>query len=339
MSDNRGDAAGRSPGLRAAGHGRDRRGGAPAPGLGRPAAQARTRARRAVPGPLAGGRPRRRPGRGPAHGRRRHLHRSRRAGRVRAGRRRRRQEGHAVAAALVRRLGHPPDEPVGLRGQPRAAHRRRPPAGAGAPGRGPAACRAPASSSSPPRRGRTPGGWSPPPPHWPRRPAVCCTPPAATAGWSAGSQPPAATPTASIPAPTSSTRAELGALDLRGETRGRAPARRGRGRPRGHRAERDGGGDGAAASAPSCSRAIGTRLAPGGTLVIHSVTRASLGSARRTAPRPTWRRAVRCGPRRGAGCWRRAATRPRPSQVRSGADYLVTAVRAGLATPYAPAER
>ena len=32
---------------------------------------------------------------------------------------------------------------------------------------------------------------------------ACCTPPAATGGWCAASQPPAATPTASIPAPTS----------------------------------------------------------------------------------------------------------------------------------------
>ena len=42
-----------SPGLRGAGHGGDRRGGPAAPGLGRPAAQARARARRALPGPLA----------------------------------------------------------------------------------------------------------------------------------------------------------------------------------------------------------------------------------------------------------------------------------------------
>ena len=120
----------------AAGDGRDRRGGAAAPGLGRPAAPARARARRALLGPLADRRARGRPERGAAPGRRGHLHRPGGPGGVGAGGRRLRQEGHALALHVVRRVGHPPDEPVGLRGEPGPAHRRRPAQGAGAGGGG-----------------------------------------------------------------------------------------------------------------------------------------------------------------------------------------------------------
>ena len=173
--------------------------------VGRPAAQARARARRALPGPFAGGGPRRRPGRGAAHGRRRHLHRPGGPGRVRAGGRRRRQEGHALAAPLVRRVGHAPDEPVGLRGQPGPAHRRRPPPGAGAPGGGPARPGRRRGRVPGPACSRTPGGSSPPWRPWPRRRDGSCTPPAATAGSCGAWWRPAATPTASTPAPAWST--------------------------------------------------------------------------------------------------------------------------------------
>ena len=97
----------------------------------------RARARRAVLGPFTGGGT----GRGP--GRRVRMVDAATfidpvvPGRVRAGGRRLRQEGHAFAPALVRGLGHAPDEPVGLRGQPRPAHRRRSARRARAPGGGP----------------------------------------------------------------------------------------------------------------------------------------------------------------------------------------------------------
>ena len=57
------------------------------------------------------------------HGRRGHVHRSGRAGRIREGGGCLRQEGHALDAPLVRRVGHPPDEPVGVGREPRTAHR------------------------------------------------------------------------------------------------------------------------------------------------------------------------------------------------------------------------
>ncbi len=83
---------------------------------------------------------------------------------------------------------------------------------------------------------------------------------------------------------------------------------------------------------------LGSRLAPGGTLVVHSVTRATwdasdappeadLAPGRPLRPE-AWCRLLEQG---GYA----ATVRPGPS----GADYLVTAVRAGIAAPYAPAER
>ena len=67
------------------------------------------------------GGPRRRAGRGVAHGRRRRLHRPRRPGRLQQVGRGGRQEGPAVAQPLVHRLRHPPGEPVRHRREPVAA--------------------------------------------------------------------------------------------------------------------------------------------------------------------------------------------------------------------------
>ncbi len=128
------------------------------------------------------------------------------------------------------------------------------------------------------RQARTPGGSSLPSPRWPRRPAASCTRPAATAGSCDASWRPAAMPTASTRVPASSTRrssgrstcaakpvadhlravaaAGLGAIVLSGTVEGMAAAER-----------------------SQLLAAIGTRLAPGGTLVVHSVSRAAWESA------------------------------------------------------------
>src|SRR3984885_930260 len=84
--------------------------------------------------------------------------------------------------------------------------------------------------------------------------------------------------------------------------------------------------------------AIGTRLAPGGTLVVHSVTRqaweaadappeADLAAGRPLRPE-TW-----CSLLEQSGYEAVAQSGP------GGADFLVTAVRAAITSPYAPAER
>jgi len=85
-------------------------------------------------------------------------------------------------------------------------------------------------------------------------------------------------------------------------------------------------------------QAIGTRLAPGGTLVVHSVSRAAWESADAppeadlAAGRPlrpeTW-----CSLLEQSGYEAVAQSGP------GGADFLVTAVRAAITSPYAPAER
>ena len=85
--------------------------------------------------------------------------------------------------------------------------------------------------------------------------------------------------------------------------------------------------------------AIGSRLAPGGTLVIHSVSRASWDAADAPAEadlapgrplRPeAWCRLLE------QGGYEATTARPGPT----GADFLVTAVRASIVTPYAPVER
>ncbi len=131
--------------------------------------------------------------------------------------------------------------------------------------------------------------------------------------------------------------AELGGLDLRGEPVAehlRAVAAAGLGGVvLSGTVEGMGGGERA-----QLLGALGSGLAPGGTLVIHSVTRATweapdappeadLAPGRPLRPE-AWCRLLEQG-------GYEATARPGPS----GADYLVTAVRAGIAAPYAPSER
>ena len=84
--------------------------------------------------------------------------------------------------------------------------------------------------------------------------------------------------------------------------------------------------------------AIGTRLAPGGTLVVHSVTRqaweaadappeADLAAGRPLRPE-AW-----CSLLEQSGYEAVALSGP------EGRDFLVIAVRATITSPYAPAER
>ena len=114
--------------------------------------------------------------------------------------------------------------------------------------------------------------------------------------------------------------------------RGGAPACGGRGRPGRRRAERHGGGDGRRRARPApaaLSRPAGT-----GRDARHALGDANRPGRRPTRrPRPTSLPGGRCGPRRGAGSWSRAGTRPCARPGPGGADYLVTAVRAAVATP------
>jgi len=84
--------------------------------------------------------------------------------------------------------------------------------------------------------------------------------------------------------------------------------------------------------------ALGSRLAPGGTLVIHSVTRATWDAADAPAeadlaPGRPLRPEAWCRLLEQGGYEASAELGP------GGADYLVTAVRVGIAAPFAPAER
>jgi hypothetical protein len=131
--------------------------------------------------------------------------------------------------------------------------------------------------------------------------------------------------------------ADLGTLDLRGEPVGehlRAVAAAGLGAVV-LSATVDGMGG---AERGQLLTAIGTRLAPGGTLVVHSVTRqaweaadappeADLAAGRPLRPE-TW-----CSLLEQSGY--EAVVQSGPG----GADFLVTAVRAAITSPYAPAER
>jgi len=85
--------------------------------------------------------------------------------------------------------------------------------------------------------------------------------------------------------------------------------------------------------------AIGTRLAPGGTLVIHSVSRAAWDGADAPAgadlaPGRPLRPEAWCQLLEQGG-YEATTARPGPT----GSDFLVTAVRASIVTPYPPAER
>lgn len=132
-------------------------------------------------------------------------------------------------------------------------------------------------------------------------------------------------------------RAELGSLDLRGENvvahlRAVAPAGLGA-------LVLSGLVDGLdAGSRAQLLTLVGTCLAPGGTLVLHSASRqtwdapdapyeADLSAGRPLRPE-TWCRLFE-------SMGYEAVVHPGPA----GADYLVTAVRAGVVAPYPPAER
>jgi hypothetical protein len=81
-------------------------------------------------------------------------------------------------------------------------------------------------------------------------------------------------------------------------------------------------------------RAVGTRLAPGGTLVLHSVTREAWDAA--DAPVEA---DLAAGHPLRAGTWcrllERAGYTATGQEGPDGSDYLVIAVRAGV-TPYRP---
>ena len=157
-----------------------------------------------------------------------------------------------------------------------------------------------------------------------------------TAGWCGASWRPAATPTASTPAPASSTRAELGTLDLRGEPVAehlRAVAAAGlgavvlsgmvEGMAGGERgqllsADRDPAGPGRDAGRP-----LGDPAGLGGR-------RRAGGGRPRGRPAAAARGLVQAP---GAG---RVRGR-RAGRARTGADFLVIAVRADIISPYAPA--
>ncbi|HEX4126853.1 MAG TPA: methyltransferase domain-containing protein [Acidimicrobiales bacterium] len=131
--------------------------------------------------------------------------------------------------------------------------------------------------------------------------------------------------------------AALGSIDLRGEPIGehlRAVASAGLGA-----VVLSGTVEGMAAAERSrLLAAVGTRLAPGGTLVVHSVTRQTweapdappevdLAAGRPLRPE-SW-----CTLLRQSGYEADAQTGP------GGGDFLVTAVLSALTSPYAPAER
>jgi len=132
-------------------------------------------------------------------------------------------------------------------------------------------------------------------------------------------------------------KAELGALDLRGESVAehlRAVAAAGLGA-----VVLSGLTDGMAPGERSqLLTLIGTRLAPGGTLVVHSATRQVWESpsapveADLTPGRPL-RPEAWCRLLQQQGYDATAQTGP------EGADYIVTAVRASITAPYAPADR
>ena len=132
-------------------------------------------------------------------------------------------------------------------------------------------------------------------------------------------------------------RAELGAVDLRGESvtdHLRAVAAAGLGA-----IVLSGIADGMAAGERAhLLTLVGTRLAPGGTLVVHSATRTAWEEADAPieadlAPGRPLRPEAWCRLLEQSGYEAVARTGP------DGADYLVTAVRASVTTPYSPADR
>jgi hypothetical protein len=131
--------------------------------------------------------------------------------------------------------------------------------------------------------------------------------------------------------------AELGALDLRSESVGahlRAVAAAGLGA-----IVLSSTVEGmAAAERSQLLTAIGTSLAPGGTLVIHSVSRQAWEAA--DAPPETDLAAGRpLRPEAWCALLEQSGYEATAQAGAGGADYLVIAVRSAITSPYAPAER
>jgi hypothetical protein len=131
--------------------------------------------------------------------------------------------------------------------------------------------------------------------------------------------------------------AESGALDLRTEPVGahvRAVAAAGLGA-----IVLSGTVDGmAAAERSQLLAAIGTGLAPGGTLVVHSVSRQAWEAV--DAPPETDLAAGRpLRPEAWCLLLQQSGYEAKAQLGPGGADYLVTAVRSAITSPYAPAER
>ena len=133
-------------------------------------------------------------------------------------------------------------------------------------------------------------------------------------------------------------RAELGVLDLRGEDivahlRAVAPAGLGA-------LVLSGLVDGLdAGSRAQLLTLVGTCLAPGGTLVLHSALAPGLGRGRRPATRPTWPPGRPLRPEAWCRLFESMGYEAVVHHGPAGADYLVIAVRAGVVSPYPPAER
>ena len=170
-----------------------------------------------------------------------------------------------------------------------------------------------------------------------RRRGVSFTPRVAMAGWSGASWRPGATRTVSTRTLRLVGEPDLGTLDLRGEAvaehlRAVAAASLGG-------VVLSGTVDGmAGAERGQLLTTLGTRLAPGGTLVIHSVTRqawegadappeADLAAGRPLRP-DTW-----CSVLGQSGYEAVAHAGP------GGNDFLVVAIRSAITSPYEPAGR
>ncbi len=240
-----------------------------------------------------------------------------------------REEGHALDAPLVRRVGHPPDEPVRVGGQPRPAHRRRPPQGARAPGRGAAGPRrrrrrVPGRSTGP-----TPGGSSP------RVAAVAKAPgrvlhAACGDGWlvrrivAAGGRRLRRRP-ARPPGRRRRSWARSTCAARRWRSTCESVAAAGLG---GRRAQRDGRRAWRAASAPSSSPRWGPGSRPGGTLVIHSVEPTRPGRPTDAPPEADLAPGRPLRPEAWCRLLEQSGYEATAHAGPGGADFMVTAVRA-----------
>ena len=309
---------------------------AAAPRLGRPAARARARARRAVPGPLAGRRPGRRPGRGPAHGRRRHLHRPGGAGRLRAGRRAPSSRRACARSSCGTWAGVTHQVSQSASAVSRALHivddrlRR-----ARAPGRGPAVpaagvVEAPGLHGARRLVGR------------PALAAVAKAPgrvlhAASGDGWLVRALAAAGGDAYGVdPRPTSSTGPSSARRPARGGA-GRAPAGRGR-RPASAAIVLSGVVDGHdRRRARQLLDRLADRLAPGGTLVVHSLSRPAWDAAD-APPEADLAPGRPLRPETWATCCGWAATRRRRSTGPAGPTTWSPPSAPAITSPYAPAE-